>query len=399
MSTFKYIKDRSVFNLYIITYFALFLQSIHVWFFWGNLFKIICPLLFVCSSILNRKKNPSLYSSNCYSHIIGIIIIISFLSIRGSYDAGILSICKSVVGILALIDVLLLSPKICIYLTKNVTIVFAVITAISLSGWVLFLIGVPLPHALIVDKEFGYVLDNYYIFLYNNSLIPRFGSVFLEPGYYGQLASIILFANKMRINNRYTIIILLGVLFSLSLAGYALVTIGFILTYLRKKYIVYFFIIFALGYVFVEKAKSYSGGENAINTMVLSRMEFEDGEMKAQRTTEDFDRYMNTKFHQNGYTLFGVGSDFEKMHWEGVAGYKVYIAQNGYLGLFLAILAYWLVLFRIPKPKIQMKFFFILIMLLYWQAAYPFWFCYFSIYVIGLAFLQTNNKKILDYKL
>ena len=84
------------------------------------------------------------------------------------------------------------------------------------------------------------------------------------------------------------------------------------------------------------------------------------------------------------------------MKWDhGIAGYKVYLAQNGYIGLIMTVMAYWYIVARRSKPKKQMRLFFILIMILYWQAAYPFWFCYFAIYVTGLAHLRSDNDNLI----
>lgn len=395
------VRDKKVFNLYVAAFFILFLQSIHVWFLWGNFFKVICPLFFVVASYLNRTKNPELYSRRQYRHIQVITFIILFIALRGSYDAGILSIGKAIIGVMALYDVLLLSQCACVHFIRSITKLFGIITIVSLVGWIPFLIGIPLPHEHIIDKEYGYAFDNYYIFLYGTSfLIPRFCSVFLEPGYYGQLAAMILFANRMKVSNIYTVVILIGVLFSLSLAGYALVALGFIFTYLNRNHLKIFILLGILSGGFWFGVKSYNGGDNAINLLILSRMEFEDGKMTGyNRSGEDFDRYMKTTFMHNGLFLFGHGSDFEKMTWDhGVAGYKVYLAQNGYVGLLMAILAYWYILKRLPRAKRMMKLYFLLIMILYWQASYPFWFCYFAIYVTGLAHLRTDNENLIVKK-
>lgn len=395
------IKDKKIFNIYVFSFFTLFLQSIHVWFLWGNLFKIFCPLFFVFASLLNRTKNSGLYRKRQYLHIGAITFIVTFLALRGSYDAGILSIGKALIGVFTLYDVLLLSQATCIYFIRFLTKAFGVITIISLLGWIMFLLGVSMPHVYIVDKEFGYSFQNYYIFLYNElGFIPRYCSIFLEPGYYAQLAAIILYANKMKINNCYTIAILIGVLFSLSLAGYSLVAIGFFFIYLKRKHLKVLILGAILGHFLISGVKSYNDGNNAVNLLILSRLEFEDGEMAGyNRSGEDFDYYMETTFMQNGLFLFGLGSDFEKMKWDhGVAGYKVYIAQKGYIGLLMAILAYWYIVERIPKPKRQMKLFFLLIMILYWQAAYPFWFCYFALYVTGLANLNIDDENIILVK-
>lgn len=397
------IRDKRIFNLYVVAFFILFLQSFHVWFLWHTFFKVICPLFFIVISYLNRRKNPEIYSFGHYRHIHAIVFIIIFLALRGSYDAGLLSIGKALIGVVALYDVLLLSQYACIHFIRKITKTFGIITIISLIGWIPFLLGIPLPHDYIVNKEYGYTFQNYFVFLYGEAasfLFPRFCSIFLEPGYYGQMAAAILFANKMKINNIFTIAIFIGVLFSLSLTGYVLVVLGVVFTYVHKRNIKSFVFLTILGSSLLYGVGSYNGGNNAVNLLIFSRMEFEDGEMKGyNRTGDDFDSYMKNQFMRNGLFLFGHGSAFEKMKWEhGVAGYRVYLAQNGYVGLFLAVFAYWLILKRIPKTKKNDETFFILFMIIYWQAAYPFWFCYFAIFVTGLAHLRSDSKNLITHK-
>lgn len=374
----------------------LFLQSMHVWFLWGNLFKIACPLFFLFAAYNNHKKNPQCYQTYSPNDKTFFLLIIAFISFRGSYDAGVLSICKSLVGVAVLCEVIKLNRETGTRLLIILTKIFGIISLISLIGWILFLFGISLPNNSIVDDEFGYSFENYYIFLYNRlGIIPRFCSIFLEPGYYGQLASIILFANKMKLNNIYLVAIFISIIFSLSLAGYVLVIIGFLFTYIRRENIIKLCVLVAIGYFSFNFFQNYNGGDNPVNDLIFARLEIKDGKLAGDdRSTDELDKYLKTTLLNKDEFLFGVGSAFSKMDWgHGVAGYKAYIVENGYVGLILAILGYLIMLYRHRKPNIHMKLCFILFMAMYWQAAYPYWFGFFSIYVFSLSFFSIEREN------
>lgn len=392
--------SKVTFKLYVFAYIVLFLQSMHVWFFWGNLFKIFCPIFFLIAAYLNHKKNPFCYTNYNGLNSSVFLFIILFIGLWGSYDAGILSICKAIVCAAALYELTKLSENTNKTILLALTKCFGIISMISLAGWILFILGFSLPSSPIEDREFGYTFENYYIFLYNGlGFIPRFCSIFLEPGYYGQLAAIILFANKMKLDNIYTIAIFIATLFSLSLAGYVLVAMGFIFVNIRHVNFRKLILTVVIGYSVFNFVKNYNNGDNVVNNLILARLEIEDGKLTGDdRVTEELDMYFRHALIQNDKFLFGLGSEFNEMDWEGgVAGYKVYIIQNGYVGLILAIFGYLIILYRQGKPNLLMKLCFVLFMALYWQASYPYWFGFFSVYVFSLASLRysTNTKKIL----
>lgn len=389
--------NKKIFILYQCSYLVLFLQSMHVWFLWGNFFKIVCPLFFLIIAFFNRKVNSRYYQKYTSKGRVLFALIVLFIAITDTFDAGVLSICKSLVDILALLELTKLSRIAIVKLLRFLTKSFGVISMVSLVGWILFLVGVDLPNSYIVDEEFGYSFQNYYIFLYNMlGLLPRFCSVFLEPGYYGQLAAILLFANKMKLNNMYLIAIFLGNLLSLSLAGYILVVLGFIFTFANRisllKISVFSIILFGTVVFFVN----YNKGDNPVNNLIFARLEINDGKLAGDdRTTESLDIYLATTFLKSGKCLFGLGSSFTKMDWgHGVAGYKVYLIRNGFVGFLLAILGYIIMLFRYKKVSLSMKLCFILFMLMYWQAAYPYWFSFFSIYIFTLGVFSLETFSI-----
>lgn len=104
------------------------------------------------------------------------------------------------------------------------------ICCISLIGWLLYLIKLPLPHYYSDTTDF-YSHEVYYLFVVgaNNileDLLPRFCGMFLEPGHIGSTCCLLLFINEFNFKNKSNFIYLLSIILSLSLAAYCLLFIG-----------------------------------------------------------------------------------------------------------------------------------------------------------------------------
>lgn len=106
-----------------------------------------------------------------------------------------------------------------------VTLLTQVIVGISLVGWILFLLNIPLPHYY-SDTDTYYTHTVYYLFLLNGvpelQLMPRFAGLFLEPGHLGTICCFLLYVENFNFKKLGNIVLLLGVLFSFSLAAYGL---------------------------------------------------------------------------------------------------------------------------------------------------------------------------------
>jgi hypothetical protein len=82
----------------------------------------------------------------------------------------------------------------------------------------------------------------------------------------------------------------------------------------------------------------YNDGDNLVNNLIVLRMEMEDGEMAGNnRTSESFDADFDN-YIQSSDILFG--RDRQEMF--GDSGYKVFIYDNGFVGLALIIVFFFL---------------------------------------------------------
>lgn len=73
------------------------------------------------------------------------------------------------------------------------TKLLAAFLIISIVGWVLYLVGFPSPYVNAANDDLGYSYENHFIFMiddrWDTMIIPRFNSIFLEPGHLGTLTS------------------------------------------------------------------------------------------------------------------------------------------------------------------------------------------------------------------
>ena len=242
--------------------------------------------------------------------------------------------------------------------TKTVVILLG----IALFGWGLFLVGIPLPHYTDTSDPY-YVHTIYFLFNLNGypemQIIPRFAGPFLEPGHCGTMSIFLLYINGFNLKKLKNIILLLSVLLSLSLAAYGLLVGAIIIIlYNKGKYlsiiaIAGIFIVIGLG------SMTYNGGDNALNTAIVARLEMDDsGNMAgSNRTSAAFDRRYD-KYLKSDQLLMGVGNeafgtkeDGSENITLGCASYKRYFFLRGIFGsgLIIFFLIFYFFKFRNRK--------------------------------------------------
>lgn len=275
-----------------------------------------------------------------------------------------------------------------------------VVCAVSLVGWILYLIGVPLPHYYSDTDEF-YTHEVYYVFLKGFQIldiVPRFCGLFLEPGHLASTCCIMLYINKFNFRSFSNYIYLFGVLFSLSLAGYSLLAIGLIMyNYFAGKDIAKrLFVVALILTAIVFAGLLYNGGDNPINEKILSRFEVVDGEMVGNnRTTASFDFYYE-KWMKGGDLIFGNGSEFYTNKSDidlGTASYQRFLYINGFLGAFL-VLALYIGILR-KKYSRQGLGLFLLVLICNMIRDYPYKELWFYLFIFGVSLFYTERNQAL----
>lgn len=282
-------------------------------------------------------------------------------------------------------------------LLKFVTRTTSIILCISLTAWFLFLLGVPLPHTsefLHSDNYHSYI--NYYFFVMGPRdffIIPRFMSVFKEPGHMASICVLLILAN-IKLENRsiFDIIVLsVSLILSFSLAGWTVMAISLLImsSFERRYKIVKLIgVVILFAFLFIQFGSSQ---DSVVNEYIFQRLEYneESGIAGNNRTSDYFDSKYN-QFKESSDVWFGISSQIKQDdNWTiGSSGWKVAIVHQGYFG-FLLIHLILFTYFYLYRCKHGFVFLLAYLILSYIRAYFvnPYW-----LYIFLLA-LPTFIRK------
>lgn len=215
---------------------------------------------------------------------------------------------------------------------------------IPLPLWLIHQFVFPLPQFGSLDislmKGDDAIMCNYLFFVTNEALdVMRFYSWYDEPGTLGTLAAFVLWANQYNMKDKKVLSILIGCLFTFSMAFYILTLFGWLLQSLKsvKKVFITVIAIVLVGYV------SYIILEDnpAFQNSVVNRVMDPEGNGLDNRTgDEKADMWEEAK--KSNSLLFGLGSGAAEV----TISYKYFILNFGYAGLFLLFVAYFALIKR-----------------------------------------------------
>ena len=226
----------------------------------------------------------------------------------------------------------------------------------------------------------------------DESTVVRFNAFFLEPGHQALVSSFLMLANSYKFKeNPYLYILLAGVIFSFSLAGYLLTSVAVALLFTKsmKRAL----LLISAFVAFVVVVLNWNGGDNTMYELIISRLEYDE-----EKGVKGNNRYYNdTDFifqqaQKKGRTLTGV-QEYVNMELVGGAGFKIYVIKYGWVGVILVALLY---LSLIPKNR-NLRYtviFYLVLSLCFIQRAYPTWYSWLLPYVLGI---YINRKQELPY--
>lgn len=216
----------------------------------------------------------------------------------------------------------------------------------------------------------------------DHGTFERFNAFFLEPGHQALVSTFLMMANKFDFRKcPWLIILALGVVFSFSLAGYLLSVAGFLLLKVNSlaKALV------SMGAITVVGVGAYmwSGGDNALNEMIISRLEYDESSgIKGNNRFFDNTDFEYDRALKSNYFWIGVKTR-ANMNLISGAGYKIYILNYGMVGVLLAMIFYLTVIPARPDYRYTISFL-IVLTLCFLQRAYPFWYSWLFPYVVGI---------------
>lgn len=275
-----------------------------------------------------------------------IYCMMSIIVIRGNIFLGLYYILL----FFTMSSVVMLSVDEMKYLLKVITNCFVVILIISLFGWILYLIGFPLPYTGPIYHSNGYhIYYDYYFFTTQANMggdYERFSSVFLEPGQMATPCAFLFHLNTRndRVFRFRNVIMLVAIIMSLSLIAYGLLLFSIVANQLtrsnsRYKVPTMVLTLSLLGGLFLYFS---TNEDTAIYARIISRLEYDEESNTISgynRTGDNFEiHYANLMQSSDKY--FGARDQLTKgNNWTVQAsGYKKFIVNHGIVGLAIVLL-------------------------------------------------------------
>lgn len=391
-----YEKRDIAFALFTIGIAINIFASIHVMYFWK--IEAYCPFLtmplFVLALLLSRSTSTPIFTRTDF-------LLPTVLSVTVQYY-------QSFVNAQNIVPFIISTASLCMFYCmfridkelaeKSLTLIckgFAGFLIVSLLFFFLYIIGFNLPNTYVDMGNYSYT--NYFFFLLDdrelwNILIPRFHSVFLEPGHMGTTIIMLLATQIGKWKKWYNIVLFVALFLSFSLAAYCLgVILAFLrLWMLRRKIVLKILGLVTFLAVIVGSSFIYNDGDNMLNSLIVMRLEVSDSgdDFKGNnRVSEDFEREFNS-FLESSDVLFGRDMDYEG--W-GNSGYRVYIYDHGMIG-FVLFLCFYFFAFRTGRDIRAIITAFVLALTNFWIRGYPMLFAFlFPYFIISQ---QENNIPV-----
>lgn len=386
------IRKTSLYRFYRFVVFFLFIFSMYPWITWRLNSRIVWAIALIFSSLLFfmerdklKKRNDSVFVTICLFALILWIQKSTLMALL--FGVG---LCWCIYVFLMLrIEY---KKDIINFITKW----FAVILGVSLVYFVLYNLGIPLPHNTILFAEVSNYsnFNNYFLFIQPDSLthIFRFQSVFLEPGHMVMGLAPLLFVNQYNLKNRYVVIMLVALLSSFSLAAYAVTAVGFIWeVVLRGNYkslaVSGLMLIIFVAFI----ARFYEG--DLFDELIFQRLHFEDGDISGNDRMNLYFAGVFASFVQSSDFLLGVGSfDQDEMFYgHGSSGWQVFTYIYGLVGLLMGIIAYLSPAFT-HRKKWSVWGLSIICLLILAVNGYPTWWCMLIIITFGSELLSESTE-------
>lgn len=386
----------SYYYFFIIAFILIFFQTLQVYFFWGLVrYVIIQSLVFVSIILLislgklkiRKTTNQQLFS------IFLLWIVFLYCMLTNNWQENLLDTV-----ILLEISILILLPY---YIKKDLykclLNCFVYLNTISLFFWFLMLAGVPLPNTYAENMDYKFY--NYYFFLFDTDyefwIFPRYSGVFSEPGHVSMISAFFLYINRFKWNSFHTIVLLTVVLMSFSLAGYLLAFVSYvlhlILNFKEKKKII-IVVLLSLGFLGYT-IYSFNDGDNVMNELILSRLEYDDGDIKGNnRESASFEGVYHW-FLDRGNLLFGEGARIlKKWNVEQTASWRDFFVRFGILGLILTGLLYILILSS-NRSKAALGFLFIYFVS-FLQRPHALYLYELVLFILAMTVIENSKKRI-----
>lgn len=362
-------------------------------------FNLLCIIFFLAYKKVKKEK------LNFARKEISIGILFLLAQILGSNaETDIMKFIGAIIYSFVVTILTSLSPTLQYKLFNFIYKSFALIVGLSAALFLLLLFNIPIPSlGYITHPLYDFYWYDNYILLIQGCYGIRFNAIFCEPGHLGMIIAFLLTVKKINLKNKFTIILLFAQILTLSLAGYILTFIGYILNLFidnRKKLISQILkggCTLLIIYLFTV---NYNNGKNLVNELIFSRLEYdkEEGTISGDNRASEYlqEYYDNLKGED---LIFGISEKKMNLERESLAGsgYTIYIVANGLIG----VLAVFIFYFKVSTNGYKRENYWILLILYslsFVQRAYPFWATEVYLFILANGVFSMSSKNIVLHK-
>lgn len=376
----------------------LFFTSTYMWIGWGgrNVFIDAFADVLLLFVLVAKRKTLSFSNRNVLSLL---FLIIGELYIIGEFPLWV------VTSVLIPISVIvLLNDKDRIAALDFIFRFFAIFMLLSIITYILVkTIGIPsFGTVQLIDDDMmieSYRARQNYFFCVDDMNIGRFCGPFVEPGHLGTLCALVLFATGFDFKKKETIIYLVALLMTLSLAGYVMCCFAYLFTRLiDRKISAQKVALVGLGLLLVLLiSKYFNNGANVLNEMIISRLDMsnEDNLSYMTHTTGDFNYYFALLFNNVNLLLFGYGEVMvewiQQTTQSSGSGFVFFVVKHGLIGFFMSILFYLVYTMRTRNKRLARIFFIFMILAIY-QRSYAFSAAWIMCFVYGITTFEQRLR-------
>lgn len=347
-SRFLIIRKKEIaFGLLCAGMLIAYLSSLNPWFMWqfSNIYPVVAAMLLLTALLLSQNTSTSLFTRRDY-FIPLICYVIFTVTIAMIKDRNIFHYILIVFNSIIMLSLFRLDRNSLQNLSTFLAKAMACLMCVSIPFYILFLLGFHLPHYHIVNEELMYSYENYRFFLLDDRsvfiLIPRFHSVFLEPGHLGTACTFLMLTQIGKWKKWYNIVLFVTTIITFSLAAYVLLVMAYFSSVWLKRKSIARKILILISFLAAVTLISifYNKGQNLVNQLIVQRLTINsDGKLEGDNRVTDLFQREYDKFLKSDDILIGKEYQLGKFGW-GNAGFRVFIYSNGLIGLFLFIVFY-----------------------------------------------------------
>ncbi len=374
-------KQSVAYGLFSMGMLLVFVGSLHPWFFWfmKEMYVVPAAVMLYFSYLISLGSEKTFYTREDYIPALLTYILLAYYMLLVNSEKW-TSYLQVTFTIPVFFCMLRANEQVLQRVMKDICRIMAFCLIISAVAFLLYLLGFPFPSRSSVFGDHQYSFENYYLFMLDDRflamIIPRFSSVFLEPGHLGTATAMMLLSQMGNWKKWYNITLFVVTLITFSLAAYGLLFVYvFLNMWVQRKHLIgKLMITLAVIGISIGGIVLYNDGDNMVYNLILLRLEVDDrtGEMVGNnRVTEDFEKEFDDFVMSSDVVL---GRDMKDWSSDsGNSGYRVFIYEYGLVGLVLVILFY-VFAFRAGVDYRFLCSVAIASVLLFWSRGYLLWY-------------------------